>query len=108
MTADRPKMRLLECRRIENAGALVWRVKVLLPCGLEIGDIAIFAKNGRAWAQLPSQPLRDRAGQPIAGADGRAKYVSPLRWESRDLQDRFSEAVIALIEAEHATIGGLQ
>ncbi len=96
-------MRLLEWRGI-NKGALVGRAKVALPSGLEIADIGVFSKAGRKWAQLPAQMMRASDGKPIAGNDGKAKYASSLRWSTRELQDRFSAALIALIENQHGPL----
>src|SRR5580704_13438000 len=59
---DRPRMRLLDLKRIDR-GALLARATVLLPSGLQISDIGIFQKDGRCWAQLPSEPMRDAEGQ---------------------------------------------
>jgi hypothetical protein len=43
-------MELLDWSRIANAGALLGKAKVRLPCGIEISDVAIFQKDGRRWA----------------------------------------------------------
>ena len=98
---DRPKMQLLEWKRIDK-GALVGRAVALLPNGLQISDIGIFTKDGRSWAQLPSEAMRDAEGQPLkdAGTE-KVRYRSALKWTTRELQDRFSDALVALIEAEH-------
>jgi len=92
----RPRMRLLDWRPI-RAGALLGRAKVQLPNGLEITDIGVFAKDGRFWAQLPAQMQRDTEGRLITDDRGKPRYVSSIRWSSRDLQDGFSIALIALL-----------
>ena len=98
---DRPRMALLDWERIDS-GSLVGKAKVRLPNGLEIAEIRIFHKDGRAWTQLPSEPLRDyTTGQPLKDEHGKLKYRSPLRWSTKDLQVRFSETLIALIESAH-------
>ena len=97
-------MQLLDWRRLDK-GALVGRATVLLPSGLQISDIGIFRKDGEAWSQLPSEPMRDAEGQILKDAvTGKARYRSPLKWSTRELQSRFSEALVALIEAEHGRI----
>ena len=95
---DRPRMRLLEWQKI-GKGALIGKAKIVLPIGLEISDIAVFEKAGRRWAQFPAEPMRDAEGQPITDENGKVKYRSSIRWATRELQERFSETLIALIEA---------
>jgi hypothetical protein len=89
-------------------GALLGRARVRLPCQLEIADIGIFEKDGARWAQLPSEMMRDADGQPLKDpVTGKPRYRSALKWANRDLQERFSAALIALVEAEHGPIGSL-
>ena len=97
-------MQLLEWKRVDK-GALVGRATVLLPNGLQISDIGVFANANGRWAQLPSELMRDADGQPIKDTvTGKARYRSPLKWSTRDLQERFSEALIALIESERGQL----
>jgi hypothetical protein len=93
-------MRLLDLKRIDR-GALLARATVLLPSGLQISDIGIFQKDGRCWAQLPSEPMRDAEGQLLKDDRGKTRYRSPLKWSTKALQDGFSAALVGLIEAEH-------
>lgn len=97
------RMELLDWRRVDS-GALIGRAKVRLPIGLEIADIGIFGKDGRRWAQMPSEAMRNGDGQPLRDERGKVRYRSPLKWESRDLQDRFSAALVELIEAERGSL----
>ena len=101
---QRPTMQLLAWERIDK-GALIGRAAVRLPNQLEIADIAIFTKDGRRWAQMPSEPVRDRDGQVLKDERGKARYRTPLKWASRSLQERFSAALIDLVEATHGPLG---
>ena len=105
MTAvmDLPRLQLLDRQPI-NKGALVGRADLLLPCCLQISDIGIFQKDGRSWAQLPAEMMRDYQGQPLKDERGKARYRSALKWSNRELQDGFSTAVIGAIEAEHGLL----
>ena len=100
---DRPKMQLLEWKHIDK-GALVGRAAALLPNGLQISEIGIFTKEGRSWTQLPAEVMRDAEGQPLKDDRGKTRYRSPLKWRTRELQDAFSAALVALIEAEHGAL----
>jgi hypothetical protein len=97
-------MQLLEWKRLDK-GALVGRATVLLPSGLQISDIGIFRKDGESWSQLPSEPMRDAEGHILKDSiTGKTRYRSPLKWSTRELQQRFSEVLVALIEAEHGRL----
>ena len=72
-----------------------------LPPGLEVSDVAVFAKDDRQWAQFPSEPMRDREGAPLTDASGRVRYRSSMKWASRELQEGFSTALIELIRQRH-------
>jgi hypothetical protein len=100
---DRPRMQLLEWRRIDK-GALVGRASVLLPSGLQISDVGVFQKESRSWAQLPAEPMRDAAGGMLKDDRGKIRYRSPLKWSSRELQDGFSAALVAIVEVEHGRL----
>jgi hypothetical protein len=102
---DRPRMQLLEWKRV-GKGALVAHATVLLPSGLRIGDVAIFQKDGTQWAQLPSGPMRHAEGELLKDDRGKIRYRSPLKWKTRELQERFSHALIELIEAERGALDG--
>jgi hypothetical protein len=72
-----------------------------LPTGLRIFDIPVLSARGKVWAALPSKPqLED--GQHRRDINGKPAYSPVLEWRSRDLADRFSAAVIALVNAQHS------
>lgn len=105
MSADiKPRgLQLLDWKRIDK-GALIGRATVLLPSGLQISDVGIFTKDGRTWAQMPAEAMRDADGQLLKDERGKTRYRSPLKWATRDLQDGFSAAVVAAVEAQHGPI----
>jgi len=94
------RIQLTDGREIKK-GFLVGRARVVLPNGLDIDDIGVFAKEGRIWAQLPAQPLRDADGKVALDDRGKARYVSPIRWATKSLQDDFSIALVALIREQN-------
>jgi hypothetical protein len=91
-----PKLRLLDGVPI-NRGALIGKARIRVSPGIEISDVAVFEKDGRRWAQFPSEVMRDRDGQPLTDGNGKARYQSQLRWESRQLQERFSACLVELV-----------
>ncbi|MBL6079701.1 hypothetical protein JMJ56_16910 [Belnapia sp. T18] len=75
---------------------------VKLSSGLIVHEIVVHAANGKAWANLPSKPMIGRDGQVMRDpTTGKPKYNPILEWTDRPTADRFSAAVIDLIEASH-------
>ena len=67
---------------------------------LRVYDIAIHEKDGRRWAQLPAKPqIRD--GTLVTGDDGRVQYYPVMSFDTREVADAFSRAVIAAV-LEHS------
>jgi hypothetical protein len=80
---------------------------VELPIGLKIADIAVNVTHGKPWAALPSKPVLDQDGRHKVDINNKRQYVSVLEWRDRDLGNRFSDAVIDLVRAEHPdALGG--
>jgi len=95
----RQRMQLLAWTPV-GKGALLGRAKIQLPNGLQINDVGLFQReDGTRWAQLPSEIMRDAEGQPLKDDRGKIRYRRPIRWSSRDLQNRFSEALFELVES---------
>ncbi|WP_424140280.1 hypothetical protein [Roseomonas chloroacetimidivorans] len=74
---------------------------VRLRNGLAIKDVTVHCSNGKRWASLPSKPLIDKDGNAQRSQDGKIRYVPILEWPSRDVADRFSEAVVTAVEAAY-------
>jgi hypothetical protein len=74
---------------------------VRLGKSLQISECLVLASNGRLWVNLPGKPQFDRDGHPVLDQRGKQKYSALLQWRDKAAADRFSEAVIAAIRAEH-------
>jgi hypothetical protein len=98
--AQRPRMRLISWKPIAK-GSLRGFATVELPIGLKLIDCAIFVGTKGAWASLPAKPQLDKDNRQRIGADGKPSYSPVVEWRSRDLADRFSAAVVALVRATH-------
>jgi hypothetical protein len=72
-----------------------------LPSGLTIADATVHVSRGRAWVGLPSRPMIDSSGIALPGDGGKIRYAPILSWRDRDLADRWSDAVVALVRAGH-------
>lgn len=93
-------MRLVSWRPLPK-NALRGFATVELPIGLTVVDCPVLVSNGKPWASLPSKPQIDREGRHRADINGKPAYTAILSWRDRDLADRFSQAVVDLIRAEH-------
>jgi hypothetical protein len=72
---------------------------VALPNSLEIADCPVHINSGRAWASLPGKPAIAPDGRQIV-SDGKPQYVTVVKWRDRDLANRFSDAVVALVRQQ--------
>jgi hypothetical protein len=92
----RPRqMALLEWRPVRK-NTLLGFGSIELPNGLQIDDIAVHVRGGKAWVSFPARPMLDADGRQVM-RDGRPQYISMMRWQSRDLADRFSAALVELV-----------
>jgi hypothetical protein len=99
----KPRLRIISGKRVVK-GTLRFVCKIGLPFGtgeLEIADVMIFATSGKSWANLPSKPVLNQDGTHMTGEDGKKMYAPFLAWSSKELRDRFSDAVVALVRAQY-------
>jgi hypothetical protein len=94
-----PKMRLISWKSLVK-NSLRGFATIELPIGLKIVNCPVLVSNGRAWTSLPTKPVLDRDGKHVK-PDGKPQYSAILEWKSRDLADRFSQAVAKLVLAEY-------
>jgi hypothetical protein len=95
---DRPPpkpMRLISFKPIIK-GSLRGFATVELPIGLVIEECPVLVGLHGAWAALPSKPVLDREGRQ-AKPDGKPQYAAIMKWRDRELQNRFSQAVVDLV-----------
>jgi hypothetical protein len=78
-------------------GSLRGFAKVILPSGLVLSDVSIHVDAGKAWASPASKPMLDKNGQVLRDAAGKIRYVSIVGFTSKQVRDRFSDAVIAAV-----------
>jgi len=68
---------------------------------LKISDVTVNTNSGRLWAGLPSKPMIDREGAAMRNDAGKIRYVPILEWDNKNTGDRFSDSVVAALEAAH-------
>jgi hypothetical protein len=97
----RPRTITLVAWRPVVKGALRGFATVFLPIGLKLVDCPVLASNGKVWVNLPSKPVVDRNGKHKTESNGKLAYAPVIEWRSRQLSDRFSEAVIEAIRCTY-------
>jgi hypothetical protein len=87
---------------VKNGARLRGFATVKLRNGHLVHDVVAHSSNGGAWAALPSKPMIDRDGRVMRDAgSGKIKYAPVLEWPDQATSERFSAAVVALVEAQH-------
>jgi hypothetical protein len=89
----------VEARRQRRLARL--RHLVRLGRSLKIIDVPVLASNGKLWAAMPGKPLIDRDGRAMLDARGKQRYSPVLEWTDKQAGDRFSQAVVDAVRAEH-------
>jgi hypothetical protein len=84
-----------------HANALRGFAKVVLPSGMVLHDVGIYVDSGRAWA-LPSSKARlSRDGTALKDDAGKIQYSPVVGFASKELRDKFSNAVIEAVRLAH-------
>jgi hypothetical protein len=89
-----------------QAGAMVGFCDVHLPSGMTLHRCSIFAKDDKAWASPPSKQVIGRDGTVQRSADGKTRYEPTVSFKDRWTQERWSNAVIEVLRAEHPEVFG--
>lgn len=100
---DRPaprQLRLISWKPIVR-GALRGFATVELPIGLRIIDIPVMIGSNGPWATLPSKPELDSEGHRKLDINGKPTWAPVLEWRTRELRERFADAVVALVRQAH-------
>lgn len=94
--APRRRMKLVAWRAMKT-GRLRGFATVELPIGLRLIDCPVFLGSNGPWASPPSKPVLDRDGKQVK-LDGKGQYTAIMEWRDRGLADRFSEALVRLVQ----------
>jgi hypothetical protein len=76
-----------------------------LPSGLQIDDIAVHVREGRAWASLPARLMLDADGRHVV-RECKPQYATIMRRRTRELADRWSATVELVREANPDALDG--
>jgi hypothetical protein len=73
----------------------------MAPIGLKVIYCPIHVLHGKAWAPLRSKPQIDEDGRHKSDVNGRPTYLPVIESRGRALADRFSSALMGLVQREY-------
>ena len=82
-------------------GALLGFAKVEMPSGMIISDVTILTGERGTWASPPSKPMVSRDGVALTDDAGKLRYSPIIEFVSKEVRNRFSEAVVAGLRAAY-------
>ena len=86
------------CLEANGQGSLRGFATVELPIELKLIDCSVLVGPNGLWASLPSKPVLDREGKQVRPS-GKPQFPPVPEWRNRELNDRFSAAVVPLMRA---------
>lgn len=76
--------------------------RVRMPSGVIFHDCSVHCSNGRFWAAPPARPQMSREGVHLRDAHtSKFLYVQIISFSSKEVRDRFSEAIVGALRASH-------
>jgi hypothetical protein len=93
-----------ELRPVTKPGVLRGWLTVMQPSGQRIHDCGLYCKDGRWWVSPPSKPRVGRDGQQMRDPNGKVLWQALVSFASRELSDRWSEAIIATLRQSHPAL----
>ena len=97
---QRPRMRLVSRKSIAKRN-LRGFATIELPIGLKLVEGAVFVGTSGARASMPAKPQLDREDRLRIGGDGKPSCSPVVASRGRDLNNRCSAAVVAMVRAAH-------
>ena len=95
-----PRMRLVSRKSIAKRN-LRGFATVELPIGPKLVEGAVFVGTSGARASMPAKPQLDREGRLRIDGDGKPSCSPVVASRGRDLNNRCSAAVVAMVRAAH-------
>ena len=84
-------------KRVQNT--LRGFADITMPSGMQMIEVAIHTKNGKAWASPPSKPMLDRDGVALRDARNKVRYSPIIDFATDNLRFQWSSAVVTAVVA---------
>lgn len=95
--------KILDFRQVTK-NSLIGFAKVEFPSGLVISDVTVLKGERGPWASPPSKPMVSRDGTVMKGDDGKVRYTPIIEFTSKEIRNRWSDAVIEAMRAAHPEV----
>lgn len=82
-------------------GALLGFARMEMPSGMVLIDCTILTGANGPWASPPGKPMVGSDGTVARDANNKTRYTAVVDFVSREHRTRWSEAVIAALQASH-------
>lgn len=82
-------------------GSLLGFARIELPSGMILHDVTILNGDRGPWASPPSKPMINREGAVVTDGNGKTRYTPIIEFASKEIRQRFSDAVIDGLRASH-------
>jgi hypothetical protein len=93
-------IRILDWRPLRK-NSLFGFCKVEFPSGMVIADVTILTSERGPWASPPSKPMITADGVVMKDAGGKIRYSPFIEFSSKEIRQRWSNAVIEAMRAAH-------
>jgi hypothetical protein len=81
--------------------SLLGFVRVRPASGMIVSDMTVLIGERGPWASPPSEPMIDRDGVAMKRANGKLRYSPTIQFATKEIRNKFSDAVIAALRAAH-------
>ncbi len=96
-------LKILDWREMRR-NSLLGFAKVEFPSGMVISDVTILQSERGPWASPPSKPMLSRDGAAMKDDAGKLRYVPIIEFTSKDIRNKWSDAVIEAMRAAHPEV----
>jgi DNA-binding cell septation regulator SpoVG len=100
---DKPAIRVTEFTE-RRSNTLRGFATVEMASGLIFHDVSVHVGDRGAWAMPPAKPRIGRDGTQMKDANGKGLWTPMIEFTSKSIRDKWSEAVIAAMQASHAAV----
>ncbi len=93
-------IRILDWKPLRR-DSLLGFAKVEHPSGMVVSDVTILNGDRGPWASPPSKPMIGADGVALKGDSGKLRYSPIIEFTSREVRNRWSDAVIEAMRSAH-------